>query len=64
MKKYVIQNEDNEYVYHINFANLIQIKTEINYYVTNKKELAMLFSNKELAQALAKAFKCKVIEVS
>lgn len=63
MKKYVIQNDDNEYVYYINFVNLIA-RTEINYYVTNKKELAMLFKNKELAQALAKAFKCKVVEVS
>lgn len=64
MKKYVIQNDDNEYIYHINFVNFIQTRTEINYYLTNKIELAMLFSRKELAQAFAKAFKCKVVEVS
>lgn len=64
MKKYVIQNDDNEYIYHINFVNLIQTRTEINCYLTNKIELAMFFSRKELAQALAKAFKCKVVEVS
>lgn len=64
MKKYIIGNENNEYVYHIYFVNLIQTRTEINYYVTNKKELAMLFSRKDIAQTLAKAFNCMVIEVS
>ena len=64
MKKYIFQYENNEYIYHINFVNLIQTKTEINFYLTNKKELALLFSRKDLAQALAKAFKCKVVEVS
>ena len=61
MKNYVIKFKEDTYLYYLTFVNYVgEQKTVMTYVETRKKEMAMVFCRKTLAEAIAKSLRGKV----